>query len=73
MHFRSINFGRVREVPLVRHVGLALCVIAALLALGRTSRLDSGGLKAATFVIVSLFLLAVAYWYRKQGEVRGKR
>jgi uncharacterized membrane protein len=69
----SINFGRVREIPLVRHVGLALCVIAALLALGRTSRLDSGGLKAATFVIVSLFLLAVAYWYRKQGEVRGKR
>ena len=69
----AINFGRVRAIPLVRHIGLGLCVFAALLALGRTSRVDSGGLKAATFVLVSLFLLAVAYWYRKQGDVRGKR
>jgi hypothetical protein len=69
----AINFGRVRGIPLVRHIGLGLCVVAALLALGRTSRVESGGLKAATFVLVSLFLLAVAYWYRKQGEVRGKR
>ena len=66
----SIHFGRVRVIPVVRHIGLGLCVVAALLALGRTSRVDSGGLKAATFVLVSLFLLAVAYWYRKQGEPR---
>jgi hypothetical protein len=69
----SINFGRVRGIPIVRHIGLGLCVFGALLALGRTSRVDSGGLKAATFVLVSLFLLAVAYWYRKQGDVRDKR
>ena len=70
--FGAINYGRARTIPVVRHVGLALCVGAALLALGRTSRVDSGGLKAATFVLVSLFLLAVAYWYRKQGEPREK-
>jgi hypothetical protein len=69
----SINFGRVRSVPLIRHVGLGLCICGALLALGRTSRVDSGGLKAATFVLVSLFLLAVAYWYRKQGESESSR
>ena len=64
----AIHYGRVRSVPISRHIGLGLCVIAAGMAISRVWGLDTIGIKAGTFVLVSLFMLAVAYWYRRAGE-----
>ena len=64
----SIHFGRLRSVPVIRHIGLGLCVIAAGMAISRVWGLTDIGIKAGTFVLVSLFMLAVAYWYRQAGE-----
>jgi hypothetical protein len=67
----SIHFGRLRSVPVVRHVGLGLCVVAAGMAISRVWGLTDIGIKAGTFILVSLFMLAVAYWYRQAGEEEG--
>jgi len=64
----AIHFGRLRAVPVVRHIGLGLCVIAAGMAISRVWGLTDIGIKAGTFILVSLFMLAVAYWYRQAGE-----
>jgi hypothetical protein len=64
----AINYGRSRSVAIARHVGLVLCVVAAGMANSRVWGLDDIGIKAGTFVMVSLFMLGVAYWYRKAGE-----
>ncbi|HEX8850088.1 MAG TPA: DUF2339 domain-containing protein, partial [Gemmatimonadaceae bacterium] len=55
----AIHYGRSREVPLVRHTGLGLCIVAALYAISRVWNLESVGIKAGTLIIVSLFLIAV--------------
>ena len=64
----AIHYGRVRNVAISRHTGLGLCVIAAGMAISRVWGLETIGIKAGTFVLVSLFMLAVAYWYRRAGE-----
>ena len=64
----AIHFGRIRSIAVARHVGLGLCVIAAFMAISRVWGLTDIGIKAGTFVVVSLFMLAVAYWYRQAGE-----
>ncbi|HEX2717362.1 MAG TPA: hypothetical protein VHM67_10485, partial [Gemmatimonadaceae bacterium] len=63
-----IHFGRLREVPVSRHAGLGLCVVAAWMAVARASRVEAIGIKVGTFVLASLFLLVVAYWYRRERE-----
>lgn len=67
----AIHYGRIRSVPVSRHVGLGLCVVAAGMAISRVWGLTDIGMKAGTFVLVSLFMLAVAYWYRQAGEEEG--
>ena len=64
----AIHFGRLRRVPVTRHIGLGLCIIAAGMAIWRVRDLTDIGIKAGTFILVSLFMLAVAYWYRQAGE-----
>jgi len=54
-----------------RHVGLGLCIVAAGMAIWRVRGLTDIGIKAGTFILVSLFMLAVAYWYRQAGEEAG--
>lgn len=61
----AIHYGRSREVPLVRHTGLGLCIVAAFYAIARVWNLESVGIKAGTLIVVSLFLIAVHYWYRR--------
>jgi hypothetical protein len=38
------------------------------MAVSRVWGLAAIGITAGTFVLVSLFMLAVAYWYRRAGE-----
>jgi len=67
----AIHFGRIRSVPVSRHAGLGLCIVAAGMAIWRVRGLTDIGIKAGTFILVSLFMLAVAYWYRQAGEEAG--
>lgn len=64
----AIHYGRLKSIPVSRHIGLGLCVIAAGMAISRVWGLNDIGIKAGTFVLVSLFMLGVAYWYRQAGE-----
>ncbi|HEX5581403.1 MAG TPA: hypothetical protein VFX39_07500, partial [Gemmatimonadaceae bacterium] len=63
-----IALGRRWRVPGGRRAGLALAVWAALRALADSSHFDSVGLRVGAYLLVGVFLLGVAYWYRSAGE-----
>jgi len=65
----AIFTGRSRGIPLLRQVGLALCVFAALTTIVESSARDIGW-KVASYILVGAFLLGVAYWYRVTGPIR---
>lgn len=65
----AIFVGRSRGIPLLRQLGLALCVIAALTTILESSAREIGW-KVASYILVGAFLLGVAYWYRVTGSVR---
>lgn len=62
-----VGFGRARGVPQLRHAGLGLAVIAALLALKAAWGLPSTGARIGAYLVVSIFLLGIAWWYRQPG------
>jgi hypothetical protein len=64
----AIFVGRGRAIPAARQVGLALAIIAALKAVGQASDEQSIGLRIGSYLLVGVFLLAVAYWYRATGS-----
>ena len=61
----AILIGRARAIPILRHVGLALAIFAALKAMAEASSLVIGW-RVASYFLAGLFLLAVAYWYRER-------
>ncbi|HEY0970124.1 MAG TPA: DUF2339 domain-containing protein [Gemmatimonadales bacterium] len=65
-----IALGRRWRVPGGRRVGLALAVWGALRALAQASGFDSVGLRVSAYLLVGIFLLGVAYWYRAAGEAK---
>ena len=68
----AIFVGRRRTVAGARRIGLALAVYAALKALSQSAGLDDVALRVGSFLVVGLFLLGVAYWYRAtEGAERG--
>lgn len=62
-----VGFGRARAEPKLRHVGLGLGVIAALLALRAAWGFDSTATRIGAYLVVSVFLLGIAWWYRRPG------
>ncbi len=62
-----VGFGRARSVPRIRHVGLGLGVIGALLALKAAWGLPSTAARISAYLVVSIFLLGIAWWYRQPG------
>jgi hypothetical protein len=62
----AIFLGRSRSIPLLRQIGLGLCVFAALTTIMESSTRDIGW-KVASYILVGAFLLGVAYWYRATG------
>jgi Predicted membrane protein (DUF2339) len=60
--------GRVRAARLPRHLGLLLAVVAAVRALTAVGRVESVSLRIASYLVVSAFLLGIAYWYRRRGQ-----
>ncbi len=65
----AIFVGRSRSIPLLRQLGLALSVIAALTTILESSAREIGW-KVASYILVGAFLLGVAYWYRVTGPIR---
>lgn len=63
----AIFLGRSRGIPLLRHAGLALCVVAAFSTILQSSTREIGW-RVASYILVGVFLLAVAYWYRSTGR-----
>jgi len=63
----AVWFGRARRVPILRHVGLGLAVVAAGTALYTASSLASVGARVFADLVSAGFLMGIAYWYRKPG------
>ena len=55
-------------MSVVRRVGLAVALYAALKAVVQASELTTIGLKVGSYLLVGCFLLGVAYWYRAAAE-----
>lgn len=63
----AVGAGRSLGIPRLRHVGLCLGVVAALLALKAAWALDNPAARIGAYLVVSVFLLGIAWWYRKPG------
>lgn len=63
----AIGVGRWRGIPILRQLGLALSVLAAVKAMVETSALSIGW-RVGGYLLAGVFLLGVAYWYRGRGE-----
>ena len=66
-----VAFGRARSARKIRHAGLGLGIIAALLALKAAWGLPSTAARISAYLVVSAFLLGIAWWYRKPGAQPG--
>jgi hypothetical protein len=58
-----VFLGRLRGIPLLRHVGLGLSIYAALKAVVQASTLDAGA-RIGSYFLAGAFMMAVAFWYR---------
>lgn len=63
----AVGMGRARHIPLLRHLGLGLAVLAAGTALYGARNLDEIGARVGADLVAAVFLLAIAYWYRRPG------
>jgi hypothetical protein len=61
-----VGVGRARDTGLIRQTGLALALVAALRALTAAEAIVTVGLRIASYLVVSIFLLGIAYWYRRR-------
>ncbi|MGH7637722.1 MAG: DUF2339 domain-containing protein [Gemmatimonadaceae bacterium] len=63
----GVWIGRTHQLPGVRHIGLALAVLAAGTALYGARGLDAVAARITAHAVAAVFLLAIAYWYRRPG------
>ncbi|HJQ19661.1 MAG TPA: DUF2339 domain-containing protein [Gemmatimonadaceae bacterium] len=63
----SVGVGRARGVALLRHAGLGLAIVAAGTALYGARALEAISARIGADLVAAVFLLAIAYWYRKPG------
>jgi hypothetical protein len=66
----AVGAGRARQMPLLRHVGLGLAVLAAATALYGARNLEAIAARIGADLVAAVFLLAIAYWYRRPGTAR---
>ncbi|HYC49523.1 MAG TPA: DUF2339 domain-containing protein [Gemmatimonadaceae bacterium] len=63
----AVWIGRARGVPVLRHVGLGLAIVAAGAALYGARDLQAIGARIGAALVAAAFLMAIAYWYRRRG------
>jgi predicted membrane protein DUF2339 len=64
----AVGIGRGRSIAWLRHVGLLLGLIAAFTAMRGARRLEAVWARIAVYLVTSVFLLGIAYWYRKRED-----
>lgn len=67
----GVGIGRSRQIAGLRHVGLALALLAAGTAFYGARGLDAVAARIAAHILSAVFLLAIAYWYRRPGSGTG--
>lgn len=66
----GVAVGHIRQSAGTRKVGLALALLAAATAVyGATSYFEVG-VRVLAYLVTSAFLLGIAYWYRRPGQVQ---
>jgi hypothetical protein len=69
----AVGVGRARRIALLRHAGLGLAIVAAGTALYGARHLNAIGARIAADLVAAVFLLAIAYWYRRPGGSASSR
>ena len=65
----SVWLGRRIESAQLRRVGLALALLAALVAFRGARGIDAVAVRIAGYLVTAVFLLGIAYWYRRPGPL----
>jgi predicted membrane protein DUF2339 len=63
-----VGWGRAKHSATLRRVGLGLGLVAALLAVRGAWNLPGAGTRIAAYLLVSGFLLGIAWWYRQPDD-----
>jgi hypothetical protein len=64
----AVGIGRGRAIAGLRHVGLVLGLLAAFTAIQGARRLDAVWAEILAYLVTSVFLLGIAWWYRKRDD-----
>jgi hypothetical protein len=64
----AVGLGRARSVALLRHAGLLLGLVAAFTAIRGARALEAVWAQIAAYLVTSVFLLGIAWWYRRRDE-----
>lgn len=68
----ALAIGRVQRVGILRGLGLALALYAALKAVMQATTIDTISLRVASYLLVGGFLLGVGFWYRGGASPQGE-
>lgn len=63
-----VGWGRARRSARLRRIGLGLGLVAAFLAVRGAWQLPSAGSRILAYLVVSGFLLGIAWWYRQPDQ-----
>ena len=66
----GVALGHRRQSGGVRKTGLALALLAAATAVYGASSFFVVGMRVLAYLVISAFLLGIAYWYRRPGMDR---
>lgn len=65
----SVWLGRWRDSAHLRRVGLALALLAALVAFRGARGIDAVAVRITGYLVTAVFLLGIAFWYRRPGPL----
>jgi len=67
-----VGVGRARQFSLLRKIGLGLALVAAATAIYGASTYFDFAARISAYLVTSVFLLGIAYWYRRPGAGVGE-
>ena len=69
----GVAVGHTRQSGGARKVGLALALLAAATAVYGATSFFEVGVRVLAYLVTSAFLLGIAYWYRRPGQLDGAK
>ena len=63
----SVGVGRRVDSAILRRAGLGLAILGALVAFQGASRIEIIAARITGYLVTAVFLLGIAYWYRRPG------